>query len=588
MGEQMIGIVAEGDRKRIFLSPTPEHISIAYSAKPDENSVPQQRMPTTAYLVSGRGYGITHWKQLFSSRQLLALTTLSEIVPTVRSMITDRGGSAEYADAVCTYLALSIGKFANMCSKFTRWRSSHVQIAGVFSRQAIPMVWDFAEGNPFSASVGNWKVHSEWIAKVMKNLPTTTNNGEVYQADAASTLHADRGPVVVTDPPYYDNISYAELSDFFYVWLRPLLRDVYPDLFAGILVPIQEEMIAAPRFENPRERFEELMGKTLRLIRDRCSPQFPSSIFYAYKQKEEHRNGTTSTGWETMLTAIVNAGFQIVGTWPMRTEMGVRANAVNTNTLASSVILVCRPRPEDAPTTTRREFLGALQAELPAALRQLTDVAHIAPTDLSQAAIGPGMEIFSRYSSVNTISGEPVTVGDALVAVNRAIDEYHAAQEGEIDAVSRFCVDWLKQHAFAEGGYGEAELLSKARAVAIESDSMSGLLTAEAGTVKLRRIDDFGADRPLSLGMTAWEGCMRMAWHLNWEAGEGVDGAASVARQMAGLGADVESVERLARILYNHYDRRDDSQNAIIYNNLVTSWQDITKRMQEVETGRLL
>ena len=288
-----------------------------------------------------------------------------------------------------------------------------------------------------------------------------------------------------------------------------------------------------------------------------------------------------------MLTALVSSGFRIVGTWPMRTE-NTKALKARRNQLASSIVLVCRPRPDDAPRATRSEFLGALQAELPSRLDKLTHEGHIAPVDLAQAAIGPGMEVYSRYGSVSTVSGDPVTVSDALAAINRAIDDYIQAQEGEIDAESRFCIDWLKEHGYGEGTYGQADVLTRAKAVAMDSDTLRGLLTAEAGTVKLRGMDDFGVDRPLSRGMTAWEGCMRMAWHLNREAGEGIDGAASVARQMAGLRGDVESVERLARILYNHYDRTNDSQNAVVYNNLVTSWQDITNRMQEVQTGRLL
>ena len=586
MGEQMIGIVAEGNRKRLFISPTEEHIKTALSAKPEW--YPTQKMPTTAYRVSGRGYGITHWRQLFTQRQLAALTTFSDLVPEVQALLTEHGASEEYTNAVCTYLALAVGRLSDMSSSFARWHNSGDKVTGVFGRQAIPMIWDFAEGNTFSDSTGNWMAHIVWIAKVVERMSVGVNEGKVYQADASTTIHSQNGPVIVTDPPYYDNISYAELSDFFYVWLRPLLRDIYPDLFAGILVPIQEEMIAAPRFENSKERFEDLMGKTLNLIRERCTDEFPSSIFYAYKQHEEKQGDKTSTGWDTMLTALVSAGFQIIGTWPMRTEMGARSNAMNANTLASSVVLVCRPRPDDAPTATRRQFLNALQSELPAALDHLTREGHIAPTDLAQAAIGPGMKIYSRYSAVNRTSGEPVPVREALAAINQAIEDYYERQEGEIDPESRFCLDWLKGHGYVEGGYGEAEVLSQAKNVAIESDSMTGLLIAEEGRVKLRRMDEYGPDRPLSRGMTAWEGCMRMAYHLNREYGEGVTGAASVARQMVGVGANVDSVERLARILYNHYDRKNDSPNSVIFNNLVTSWQDILTQMQEAQTERLL
>ena len=577
MGEQMTAIVAEGDRRRLYVSPTDEHIQAATSAEPAWR--PSQAMPNTPTLVSGRGFGITHWHQLFTQRQLTALTTFSGLHTEVRSQITQDGGNEDYADAVCTYLALAIGREADMCSSFDRWHNSGGFVTGVFGRQAIPMIWDFAESNPFSNSTGNWMAHIEWIAKVVERLPADVNGGAVHQADASTTIHAQAGPVIVTDPPYYDNIDYADLSDFFYVWLRPLLRDTYPDLFASILTPKAEEMIENRfRFEDPGQRFEELLGKTLKLIRERCSDEFPSSIFYAYKQQEEERGGRASTGWETMLNSIVSAGFEIVGTWPMRTEYATRSNAMGTNALASSVVLVCRPRPDHADFATRREFFDALEEELPAALDRLTREDHIAPTDLAQAAIGPGMQIYSRYSSVATISGEPVPIREALAAINRAIADYDERQEGELDSESRFCLDWLKQHGYAEGRYGDAETLAVAKDIVI-SNLQGSVLTAEAGRVRLLPIDAFDDSEQLTRdNMTAWEGCFRMAYHMNFEYGRGIAGAADVGDAMRGT---LDSVERLARILYNHYDRNGDSENAVIFNTLVTAWRDIASEMAD-------
>ena len=393
------------------------------------------------------------------------------------------------------------------------------------------------------------------------------------------------GRSIVTDPPYYDNINYADLSDFFYVWLRPLLRDTYPDLFSAILTPKDEEMVAhAQRFEHPREHFETLLQTTLRLIRSRCSPEFPSSIFYAYKQQEEERDGRTSTGWDTMLTAVVDTGFQVVGTWPMRTERAGRSNALDTNALASSVVLVCRPRPENAPTATRRQFLDALEKELPDALDHLTRDSHIAPVDLAQAAIGPGMEIYSRYSSVETIAGEPVTVREALQAIDQAIDDYDERQQGELDAATRFCLGWLKLHDYAEGGFGEAEVLSQAKNVSIEALAEEGLLHSQSGRVRLLRAREYD-HRQTPLEMTAWEGCLRIGWHLNEEDGGYLRGAAQVAQRM---GSEAESVERLARILYNHHDRKRDSRNAVVFNSVVTEWPAITQAAQAAEQGQML
>ena len=576
MDEVMTAIVAEGDRKRLFLSPTNEHIQTALNANPAW--WPSQIMPNTPTLVSGRGFGITHWYQLFTERQLTALTTFSDLLAEVGEQAIKDGANEEYVNAICTYLALAIGRVANGSCGFTVWNVPGEKIEGVFSRQAIPMAWDFPEVNLFSSSTKNWLDLVGAISKVVERLPADVNAGEAHQADASTTIHAKDGPVIVTDPPYYDNIDYADLSDFFYVWLRTLLRDVYPDLFSGILTPKNEEMIATPfRFENPRERFEDLLNKTLRLIRERCSPEFPSSIFYAYKQQDNKSRGRSSTGWETMLTALVESGFQIIGTWPMRTERptGVKVGA---NVLASSVVLVCRPRPEDAPVATRRQFFDALEKEIPEALDQLTQEGHIAPTDLAQAAIGPGMQIYSRYSRVETISGEPVAVREALAAINKAIADYDERQEGDLDSESRFCMDWLKTYGYGEGQYGEAETLARAKNVAIGNLNLNRLLTAAGGRVKLLPIDEYGDSRPLTLGyMTAWEGCFRMAYHLNREEGRGIEGAGMVARTMDG---NVESIQRLARILYGHYDRKGDSQNAVIFNNLVTSWQDIITEMQ--------
>ena len=579
MDEQMTAIVAEGHRCRLFMSPTNEHIQAAQ----DATSIwrPSEELTEQCLGISVQAYGFTHWHQLFTERQLAALTMFSDLLTEVRQRITSDGANVDYVDTICTYLALAIGRATDSGCSLARWQNSGDKVAGVFSLPAIPIVWNFAEVNIFSASTQNWMGQIEWVAKVIERLPVNVNRGAVHQADASTTIHAQDNPVVITDPPYYDNMGYAGLSDFFYVWLRPLLRDVYPGLFASILTPKTEEMIAGPQFENPQQRFEELLSETIKLIRERCSPEFPSSIFYAYKQQEEEREGRASTGWETMLTAIVLAGFQIVGTWPMRTERPVRSRALGSNALATSVVLVCRPRPDNALTATRRQFLDALEKELPAALDQLTRKGHIAPTDLAQAAIGPGMQIYSRYSRVETISGEPVSVRDALVEINRAIADYDERQEGDLDSESRFCLDWLKQHGYAEGPFGEAETLARAKDVIIDKLHDDRLLTAERGRVKLLPLDAFSDNEQLALGdTTAWEGCFRMAYHLNREDGRGVEGAAEVAREM---GSNAESVERLARILYNHYDRQGDSQNAVIFNNLVTEWQRIREQMSNNE-----
>ena len=585
MDEQMTAIVAEGDHKRLFLSPDEEHVQAALEAEPAWR--PFGNLPEKALGFRVQRYGFTKWHQLFTNRQLVASTTFSDLHSDARQLMNFHGASQDDSDAISTYLALVISKITQGNCAFSRWRKDTNSVEGLFGRQTLSMIWDFAETNPFSNSTQNWLSHIERVAKSVEHIPTYVNTATAYQADAATSIHINHGPVIITDPPYYDQIGYADLSDFFYVWLRPMLRDVYPELFAGIMTPKAEEMVANPRFDDPRKRFEDLLGDTLKLIRQHCTDNFPSSIFYAHKQQEERHGDRTSTGWETMLSAVVSANLEVVGTWPFLTELSTRQRAQGSNVLETSIVLVCRPRPENARVATRRQFLDALEAELPVALDQLTRESHIAPVDLAQAAIGPGMQIYSRYRKVETIGGDPVPVREALAAIRRVIAEYDQREQGELDSPTRFCLDWLRQYGNDEGPYNDAHTLARANNVSVEElrDSR-GLLTAVGGAVSLLPIDEYGPDRRPRLGeMTAWEGACRMAYHLSWEDGRGVVGAADVA---AGMGSNVESVERLARILYNHYDRKGDSRNSVLFNNLVVEWPNILARMQAPEQGRMI
>ena len=569
--EVMTAVVAEGERRKLFLPPTDKHLQVAMSATPKWR--PRQAIIYTPK-VSSLGYGMTHWHQLFTKRQLTALNVFGDLLPEVRNEIAKDGATKGYADVVCTYLALAIGRTAESSCSFTRWRT---KIEGVFARQAIPMIWDFAEANPFSTSTQNWMSQVKWIANVVGNLPSPANNGEVYQADAATTHHAADNPVIVTDPPYYDNIQYAELSDFFYVWLRPLLRDIYSELFAGMMIPKAEEIVSSARFENPAQHFEDLLSKALCRMREQCSGEFPTSIFYAYKQQEKEHDGITSTGWETMLLAVVTAGFQIVSTWPIRTEQTAGLKGY-VNALTSSVILVCLPRPDNALVITRTEFLQELKREMPSALDRLTRIANIRPVDLAQAAIGPGMEIYSRYSKVTRVSGEIVPIREVLMHINSEIAVYHEKETGALDPESQFCLTWLQQHGYIEGNFGDAEGLSKAKDVDI-SAMHDKVLLKDRGKVRLLRAEEY-ADRENSEEMTAWEGCLRMVWHLSGvEKSGGISGCTAVARAMR----DYESAKRLAGILYTYYEHRGDAESASRYNNLVTQWQYISQSMGSPE-----
>lgn len=580
MGETMTAIVAEGKTK-LFLAPTEEQLHVAMSAESPRR--PRQAMPNNPTLVSGRGYGITHWHQLFTERQLIALTTFGDLLSEVHTRLTEDSAESNYADSVCTYLALAVGRTAETNCRFSYWETAATFIAPTFTRHALPMTWAFAEANPFSSSTQNWTSQVEWVAKVVEKLPASANSGKAYQADATITPHTTDLPVIITDPPYYDNIGYADLSDFFYVWIRPLLRDIYPELFSGMTTPKTEEITASPRFENPALHFEELLGKALLQMRRNCSLECPSSIFYAYKQQEEVKDGKTSTGWETMLMAIVNAGFQIVGTWPMRTE---RPTGVKTkkNVLASSVLLVCRPRLEDAPIITRRNFQAELKKTMPTALRRLTRTAKISPVDLAQAAIGPGMEVYSRYSKVMRISGESVPIREALKYINDEITAYHEEESGALDKTTQFCLTWFKQHGYQEANFGTAQLLATATGVDV-ANLHEKVLTSARGKVKLFRRDDY-YKRELSEEISAWEGCHRMVFHLTDTAvGGGIQACAAVVQAM---GAQDDSAERLARVLYSYYEALDDSQGALAYNTLVQQWTEIWDASRAARQGSFI
>ena len=579
MSEQMTAIVAEGDNKRLFISPNDEHVQTALNAEPEWR--PSQAI-TKNPKVSALAYGTTHWHQLFTERQLLTLTTFSDLISEVRLQIIENSDDGDYADAVCLYLALAVGRLSNGSSRFNVWQNLGDKVAQVFGRQAIPMMWDYPESNAFSTQTQNWTAQIEWVAKAVDHTPAESNPGKTLQADASTTVHANDAPIIVTDPPYYDNIQYADLSDFFYVWLRPILRDTYPELFAGMLTPKMEEMIAAPRFEDSKQHFEEGLNKTLRLIRQRCTDDYPSSIFYAYKQQEEEHGGQTSTGWETMLNALISSGFHVIGTWPIRTERPTGLK-VNVNALASSVILVCRPRPEDAPSITRQQFLDELADEMPKALDQLTRESHITPTDLAQAAIGPGMEIYSKYSSVTYISGKPFTVKNALIAINSEVHKYDERETGDLDPESQFCVTWLNQHGFEKGDYGAANVAAQAKNIDVRTlADFHDILTAESGNVQLHNIHyyapiDYDYEAPIddrNGNMTAWEGCLRMAYHMDYhrEDAGGIYGSAIVYNAK---GSYTDRIERLARILYNYHDARGEAHRAYVFNSIVTQWNDI-------------
>jgi putative DNA methylase len=445
------------------------------------------------------------------------------------------------------------------------------------------MAWDFAEANPFSDSTGNWLNCVEWVAKAIESNRSDVP-AKVMQLDASNELAKVREPVISTDPPYYDNIGYADLSDFFYVWLRRNLQNIYPELFSTLLTPKTPELVAAAhRFEGNRQlaekHFLEGLGRTFDLVRGAANPLYPVTIYYAFKQSEEEEfegdEGTTfltSTGWETMLNGLLDADFVITGTWPMRTELSNRTVASGTNALASSIVLVCRPRPEDAPRTTRREFLGALKKELAPALRELQQ-GNIAPVDLAQAAIGPGMAIYSKYREVLEPDGTPMRVRTALALINQALDEYLTEQEGEYDADTRWALAWFEQYGHDAGPFGVAETLSKAKNTGIDGLVRSGILHSRGGQVHLLKRDELPKewDPQKDARLTAWETVQYLVRALE-DGGE--QPAAALLKK---LGAHADTARDLAYRLYTLCERKGWAQDALGYNMLVVAWQRLVE-----------
>ncbi|MGH7391485.1 MAG: DUF1156 domain-containing protein [Candidatus Rokuibacteriota bacterium] len=594
IGARLMAIVAGGDRGRVYLAPTPEDERAAHKAKPEWKPDVEFFQQALGFRVGN--YGMTKWSDLFTDRQLAALTTFSDLVCEAREDIRrdalaaglpddvtplrDGGtGASAYADAVGMYLGMSISKMADAQSSLCRWKTTMDQSIATFGRQALPMVWDYSEANVFGEMAGDPLVSLKNMMRVIDSVPGTLA-GKVVQADAQSQALSD-GSVVSTDPPYYDNIGYADLSDFFYVWLRRSLRPVFPDLFGTLAVPKAEELVATPYRHGSKEKAETFfldgMTRAMHRLAEQAHPAFPVTIYYAFKQSESDTEaGTASTGWETFLDAVIRAGFSTSGTWPMRTELGNRMRGMDSNALASSIVLVCRKREASAPTATRREFLTALKAELPQALTHLQR-GNIAPVDLAQAALGPGMAVYTRYAKVLDAEGKPLPVREALALINQTLDEALAEQEGDFDADTRWALAWFEQSGFAEGEYGVAEQLSKAKNTSVDGMKEAGIIASRAGKVRILKpnelpdVWDPGTDSRL----TTWE----MVHQLIRTLEAGGEGAAS---DLVGkLGTKAETARELAYRLYTICERKKRAAEALSYNGLVQSWPEITRLARE-------
>ena len=592
MSEEMMAIVAEGNKERVYLAPSDEHIAIANEAVPHD--IPETDLPEKALGFRVQLYGMTQHHHLFTSRQLTAVTTFSDLIGVVQEKIKQDaiisglpnddvplhiGGkdAHAYADAIAIYLGCALSRLASYNNNMCFWNQRGGSIAQIFTNQSIAMTWNFIESNPLEKMSGNWIGAVEWVSDVVQDLPAgPEGNATQINASQAMPFTSDM-PLITTDPPYYDNIGYADLSDFFYIWLRRSLRDLYPDLFNLMLVPKSEELVATPhRFDGDKSRAEEYfltgLGKAFQLMRARSHPNYPTTIYYAFKQSETDKadGGTASTGWETMLEGLLKAGFQITGTLPMRTERPTGLK-IKTNALASSIVLVCRPRPDDANMATRRDFIPALRRDLPGALYSLQQ-GNIAPVDLAQAAIGPGMAVFSNYSSVLEADGNPMRVRTALQIINAELDAYFTEQEGDLDADTRFCVSWFEQYGMREAGFGDADVLARARDTSVEGVAESGVLQARAGRVRLLSREEYPdewdptSDRRVNI----WECTQYLIRALNH------GGEVETARLANQLSSKlIEKARALAYRLFAICERKGWAQEAIAYNTLVTSWTHI-------------
>ena len=609
MGSRLMTIVAEGTRGRVYVDVNDKHEFIFKSITP--SWYPDTELVGKA-AVNVPLYGMTKHKDLFTSRQLLALTTFSDLVGEARvkvlhdamaakmkddaNRLNDGGtGAVAYADAVATYLGLAISKLTSYSNNISFWNTHNENIVYLFARQAIPMSWDYVEPNVICGAL-DIKEMAAGIAKRIEKHGQILE-GNVFMSPIAESQNNNTSKyLVITDPPYYDNIGYADLSDYFYVWLRRSLRDLFPNIFHTILSPKDVEIVATPfRFGGDKKKAEQFfrdnIGIAFNCLRSQANPQFPLIVYYAFKQAEtdkvddgdsdnydansQNEKNEYSTGWETMLEGLMNAGFLIVGTWPLRTERptGVK---VGTNALASSIVLVCRPRPADATTVTRKEFLSALRRELPPALKELRQ-GNVAPVDLAQATIGPGMAVFSRYKAVLEASGEPMPVRTALQIINQELDAWLAHEEGEMDPDTRFCIAWYEQYGMNEAVFGEADVLARAKNTAVQRLEDEGVLLAVKGKVRLLSREELPESWLPTAAAPVWLCTQQLVRALS------AGGETAAAELSARLdGSKVDAVKSLTYRLFSIADRKKWTEEALAFNALIASWSDVQQQAGEM------
>lgn len=627
LGSQLVCVVAAGERGRTYVEATDAQVEASQVPVPED--APLGSLPHNPRAVTTPNYGLTEWADLFTARQLTTLCAFTEALPEVREQVEREAaaagfdddprrlreggtGAVAYADAITHYLALAIGRLANRTSSQCFWDAGGEKVQQVFARPALPMIWVYAEGNPFSTSSGNFMGQLDYLVEVLRRLPAAPD-GTGTQRDArdqdpatlraasarrsadepepgtgesepsvGATVPGTSGVVVCTDPPYYDNIPYADLSDFFYIWLRRCLADVWPDLFGTLKVPKAPELIAEPArhdgWDAAAAFFERGLRDAFGSLADVHDDRFPWTIFYAFKQSETDASGTASTGWETMLEGLLESGSMIVRTWPIRTEQTYGLREVGRASLASSIVLVCRRRPADAPVVSRRDFLMALRQELPDALRGLQQE-NIAPVDLAQSSIGPGMAVFSRYSRVVEPDGSSMTVRDALAEINRALDAVLEEHEGDLDTDTRWALAWYAQYGHGVGPAGEADTLCKAKNTSIGGLVEAGILWQQGNECRLLEADELDEHwHPTTdKRRTVWETTLHLRRALM------SDGTQAAAALLQAAGASDDAPRDLAYRLFHICERTGTQSEALAYNALVTAWPELARQAQSSE-----
>ncbi len=602
IGQRLLAIVAEGKNGRCYLAPIDEMEEIAKQASPAWK--PETEINYNPRDIRTQLYGLTKYGDLFTSRQLVALTTFSDLLQEARAKVLkdaktagmpdddkglDHGGSGAtaYGEAVCVYLSFAIDRLADYNCSISTWKASGEQVMQTYKRQALPMTWDFPESNIFADKSICW-INSVKYSYTNLEKTVSENNkmpGYAIQSSAqGQTISSNK--VISTDPPYFDNIGYADLSDFFYVWMRRSLKSIYPDLFGTLAVPKAEELVATPYRHGSKAKAENFfmngMTKAIQNLAEQAHSAFPVTIYYAFKQSETKDIGTVSTGWEVFLEAVIRAGFAITGTWPMRTELANRMIGSGTNVLASSIVLVCQKRDKNAETISRRQFQKELRENMPEALETMIGGAEgstpIAPVDLAQAAIGPGMGIFSQYQAVLNQDGSPMSVHDALILINREITDYLTPDSGNFDNDTLFCSSWFDQYGWSTGPFGEADTLSRAKGTTVSGVKQAGVIESGGGKVKLLKWDDYpdGWNPQTDERMPVWEALHHMIRALNTK-GE-VDAGSLLAR----MPEKGEHIRQLAYHLYTLCERKKWTEEARAYNELITSWHGIVSSSHDV------